>query len=232
MRFGARLDQIELLDRGCGTLQDVTANLAEMARLNRWLGGYRALARHLYPRLLACTAPACLLDLGTGNADLPLHILAWAKRRGIALSAWGLDWAPRNLSVAAGAVGRRPGLRLLRADARRLPLPAGGADFVISSLFMHHFGPEELVSLLRAAFGAARQSLIMSDLIRSRGAYAAFRMLPSCLAGNFLTRHDGALSIRRAYSPAELVMLAKAAGLTGAEVYVHWPWRMTLAVDK
>ena len=55
--FHARIDEIELLDAGYGTLPDVAANLAEMARLNRWLGGYRALTYHLYRAWLPAPAP-------------------------------------------------------------------------------------------------------------------------------------------------------------------------------
>jgi len=52
------------------------------------------------------------------------------------------------------------------------------------------------------------------------------------LARHPLTRHDGALSIRRAYTPGELHALALAAGLPQPRVYSHWPWRMTLVVER
>ena len=230
--FQSRIDEIELLDAGYGTPHDVAANLAEMARLNHWLGGYRALTHYLYPRLAACAGPVTLLDLGTGSADLPVRLAAWAGRRGIDLHAWGLDRAPRHLSVAAARIRGCPGAAVLAADAGRLPFAPASADFVISSLFMHHFAPGELAAWLRDAAAVARVSLIMSDLVRSRAAYVAFRLLPPLVAGNFLTRHDGAVSIRRAYRPAELQAIARAAGLSQARVYVHWPWRMTLVVDK
>jgi hypothetical protein len=235
--FKSRIDETELLDAGYGTLPDVAANLAEMARLNRWLGGYRALTHHLYPRLAACAqvgaaGPVTLLDLGTGSADLPVRLAGWAGRHGVDLHAWGLDQAPRHLSVAVRGIDSRPEVRLLRADAARLPFAPASADFVISSLFMHHFAPGELAAWLRDAAAVARVSLIMSDLVRSRAAYVAFRLLPPLVAGNCLTRHDGAVSIRRAYRPAELQAIARAAGLSQARVYVHWPWRMTLVVDK
>ena len=59
----------------------------------------------------------------------------------------------------------------------------------------------------------------------------AFRLVQPVLARHPFTRHDGQLSIRRAYTPPELRALAAAAGLEGARVYTHWPWRMTLVVD-
>jgi hypothetical protein len=60
----------------------------------------------------------------------------------------------------------------------------------------------------------------------------AFHAAAPIFARNELTRLDGALSIRRAYTPDELRSLAERAGLRGAKVYAHFPWRMTLVVDK
>ena len=106
-----RDDQPEWLDQGRGDARDVAANLAEMARINRWLGGLSALTRHLYPRLLAATGPVTILDLGTGSADIPAHIAAWAEARGRAVRVVAIDWAARNLAAAqtlATSVCSRP----------------------------------------------------------------------------------------------------------------------------
>ncbi len=223
-----RADEPEWLDEGRGSGADVADNLDEMWRLNRWLGGVSALTRHLYPRLLAVHGPASVLDLGTGAAHLPAAIAVWARQQQATVRVFGLDWAARNLAVA-----RRRGspVSLLQADVQRPPLGDGAVDFVISSLFLHHFAPEAAVALLRAGYASARRSLIMSDLVRGVLPGLAFGLVQPVLARHPFTRHDGQLSIRRAYTPAELRALAAAAGLTGARVYSHWPWRMTLVVD-
>ena len=72
----------------------------------------------------------------------------------------------------------------------------------------------------------------MSDLVRSYLPLVAFRLIQPVFAQHYLTRHDGALSIRRAYTPHELRSLAQAAGLETARVYQHFPWRMTLVAEK
>ena len=64
-----------------GTPQDVQRNLQEMTRINRYLGGIRAVTRHLYPRLRAQSLPATVVDIGTGAADLPNHITQWAQKK-------------------------------------------------------------------------------------------------------------------------------------------------------
>jgi ubiquinone/menaquinone biosynthesis C-methylase UbiE len=226
-----RLEAAEWLDQGHGTPADVAANLAEMARTNRWLGGLRALTRHLYPRLSAAPGPLTVLDLGTGSADVPLAIARWGRRHGREVRVLGLDGSSRNLAVARAQSAREPRVRLLRADAERLPLAASSVDYVISTLFLHHLQPDDLLALLRAAAVIARRGLVMSDLARGRLPLAAFRLVQPAFARHPFTRHDGALSIRRAYTHAELTQLARAAGLSTARVHAHFPWRLTLVAD-
>jgi 2-polyprenyl-3-methyl-5-hydroxy-6-metoxy-1,4-benzoquinol methylase len=225
-----RQDQPELLDLGRGSPTDTAANLAEMWRINRDLGGFRALTLHLYPRLIAVKDPVTIADLGSGSADIPLALVRWARTRGLKLRVFALDWAERCLAVARTRVGGAPEISLLQADAGHLPFE--NVDFIISSLFLHHFSPESVIQMLTLALAHARRGIIMSDLIRGWLPYFAFKLIQPVFARNALTRHDGALSIRRAYTPTELLEFALKAGLPNPKVYTHWPWRMTLVADK
>jgi hypothetical protein len=227
-----RVDREELLDLGRGSATDVKASLADLERINTYLGGYRALARELFPRLAASPPPVVVADIGTGSAGLPRLIARWSRRHGIAVKVLGIDRAARHLAVAAPQTRGDPEVLLLQADAGALPVALEGVDFTISSLVMHHFPPEALVDLLRTAYARSRRGLVMSDLIRGWLPYLGFKLAQPVIARNFLTRHDGAASIRRAYTPGELLSLAHAAGLTHACVYIHWPWRMTLVADR
>ncbi len=235
-RGPARLEADEWLDQGRGSAADAAANLADMALTNRGLGGTHALTRHLWPRLLAAPGPLTVLDLGTGAADLPLVLTRWARDHRREVRVVGLDWSARNLAIARQAVTRTPtagpaAIRLLRADAGRLPLAPGSVDYIISTLFIHHLKPPEVIALLREAQAIARRGLIMSDLARGWLPLAAFKLVQPVFARHPFTRHDGALSIRRAYTAAELGALAGEAGLRGFQVHTHWPWRLTLVVD-
>jgi SAM-dependent methyltransferase len=231
-RGPARLEAEEWLDQGRGSDADAAANLAEMARTNRWLGGLRALTRHLYPRLAATAGLISVLDIGAGSAEVGLALTAWARAHGRTVRVTALDWSARNLAVAAARTAHDPDLHLLRAEAGRLPLAAGSVDFVISTLFLHHLTPNAVVTLLRAAQAVARRGVIMSDLARGWLPLAAFRLVQPIFARHPFTRHDGALSIRRAYTQRELRALAGAAGLARARVHAHWPWRLTLVADS
>lgn len=229
---GRRAEQEELLDLGQGTSQEVAENLAEMQRINDVLGGTRALTRHLFPRLLLHEGPVTVLDLGSGGGGLPLALVHWAQRVGLPLRVLAVDWSARNLKIAAQLASKRPEIRLVQADARYLPLGPVQVDYVISSLFMHHLAPDTLSWVLQQAYALTREAVIMSDLVRGWLPYLAFKLLQPIFARNYLTRHDGALSVRRAYTPAELSRLALHAGLPDTHIYTHFPWRMTLVVQK
>jgi hypothetical protein len=60
---------------------------------------------------------------------------------------------------------------------------------------------------------AARDALVMSDLLRGRIAWWLVWLATRVLACHPISRHDGPLSVRRAYSVAELSVLAGTARL-------------------
>lgn len=230
--FAARITTPELLDLGVGSTNDITINLNEVARINRYLGGLRALTNHLYPLLAGAPGSPVVVDLGTGSADLLVTLQRWGQRHRRPLCLVGVDFAERHLVIARRRNGPHPALHLVCADARGLPLPSQGVDFVVSTLFLHHFDPAQVVELLRSTYAAARQAVVMSDLVRGWMPYLGFKLVQPVFARHIVTRLDGELSIQRGYTPTELRRLAQAAGLHTATIHTHFPWRMTLVAKK
>lgn len=227
-----RYDQPELLDMGAGTPQDVKASLSDLWRINRYLGGIPAITRHLFPRLLAQTGTVTLADIGTGSAEIPAYIARWAHSKNLSLRMMPLDLASRNLAIARDNTNSLPNVHLVQADARHLPFAHNSVDYVMSSVFLHHFPPEQVIDLLRQAFAIARRGIVMSDGVRGWLPLIAFKIGQPIFARSYITRFDGAASIRRAYTPSEMRQFAAEAGLTNARVYRHPLWRMTLVADK
>lgn len=227
-----RQTQEELLDQGVGSPADVRENLTEMWRLNRILGGVSALTRHLFPLLARTREPQHVVDLGTGSGELALHVAGWARTKQLDVTMLLLDLSARNLVVAQENANHSAAVRLIQANMGALPFAAGGVDYYISSLVLHHLAPEAVVALLAETYRSARRGIVMSDLVRGYLPLAAFRLVQPVLVRNYLTRHDGALSIRRAYLPRELLALAHEAGIHTARVYSHFPWRMTLVAEQ
>jgi ubiquinone/menaquinone biosynthesis C-methylase UbiE len=211
-------DATELLD---GPLDDpavLRGNLRDLARVNRWLGGVRLSARAI-DALVGVAADrgraVTLLDVGTGAADLP-HALATTWRgRGRRLEVTGVDDRPEILAAARDATPNleRDGVRLVVADGRSLPWPDGAFDVVHCSLLLHHLDERAAVALLREMARVATTGVVVNDLARGRFAWLGAWLLAHLCTTNRYTRHDGPLSVRRAYSLREVRALLAVAGL-------------------
>lgn len=208
----------ELLDRPGVPPGELARNLRDIARLNR-LGSTPALLRRAAPLVTraahAGVAPISVVDVGTGGADVPLALVRWARARGHRVRVVALDASPAVLACARLAARGADGVRLIAGDALRLPLRSGSVDLALCSLTLHHLTDEAVVGLLRTMADVARVGFVVSDLRRSRAAIAAAWLATRLLSTNRLTRHDGPLSVRRAYTPHELARLAAAADLPG-----------------
>lgn len=211
-RHGAR----EHLD-GPVLRADREASLADIHRLNSWFGGYR-LSERAIDRLIATAprgAPLRIIDVGGGRGDLATRLIARARRRGRALAAIVVD--------RDGLVRPRPGLAAVRADASALPFRPGAADVVTSSLLLHHLEPDAAARSLAEMRAAARRGVVINDLLRSRVTLALVWLVTRLFTRHPFARHDGPLSVRRAYSPQELRSIASRAGVRDLDVR-RYPW--------
>lgn len=72
----------------------------------------------------------------------------------------------------------------------------------------------------------------MSDLVRHPLPYWFMQVASPVFARSPITRHDAAISLRRAYTPEELRTIIDQAGLQGVRLFSHVPYRMTLVLDR
>jgi ubiquinone/menaquinone biosynthesis C-methylase UbiE len=213
-----------------GELLDVSTlagNLRDLARVNYWLGGLRLSSRAV-ERLLAArsgtsTAPTAsagpirLLDVGTGAADIPVGLLQEWRRaaRQPELEITATDRRPEIIALAnkLTAASGEAGLRLMVADGLALPFDDGAFDIVHASMVLHHLEPADGVRLLREMGRVARLGIVVNDLDRGWLPWIGAQTLFRVFTRNPFTRHDGPLSVRRAYRAAEARALAVEAGL-------------------
>ena len=115
------------------------------------------------------------------------------------------------------------GLDVVVLDRAALPLAAGAADVVHAGLTLHHLEPDAAVPALREMRRACRGRVVVNDLARTPLALGLVWLATRLLPVHPMSRHDGPLSVRRAYAPSELGDLFGAAGVTRATV-TRYPW--------
>jgi SAM-dependent methyltransferase len=219
---------IERMDRSDVNPAELACALADLARINRVFGGTRVVLDHLDPLLPRLPSPTRILDVGTGYADLPRAIARRARRRGLPLEIEALDHHGWILACAARACADYPEIRLREGDALALPYPDRSVDVAIASQLLHHMEGEGPVRLLRELRRVARHAVLVGDLRRGAWPFALTWAALHLLFRNPLIRHDGPLSIRRGFVPAELLDLARAAGWEAPQIFRHSFFRLVL----
>ena len=221
-----RSDRRELLDTGRVVGAALRTNLADLARLNRLPGGAHA-STQAVARRAGARHELTVLDVGTGAGDLPL---AFAAR---GWSVIGLEADPDVAAVASTITGGTDRVRIVTGDATALPFDDASVDVAHASLLLHHLDPAMAARALAEMARVARLGVVINDLRRGVLPLLAVGVAVAALGRCRATRHDGLLSVRRSYTPAELDALLAASGLRRVRRSAAWmPRVVTTAVRE
>jgi 2-polyprenyl-3-methyl-5-hydroxy-6-metoxy-1,4-benzoquinol methylase len=233
LRLEFRSDRVELMDTTVLPLPVADRTLRFLELTNRRFGG-TAIIRGYLERWSAAWPPGrtiTLLDVGTGAADIPRALVSWADARGTAIHVTAIDLAP---DIARAARARVNGVRAIAIEQATLAdVAASGRrfDYVIASLFLHHVPADRLRDTLLTIDRLAIRGVVIGDLVRSPAGLLAVGFL-SAVAGNAIVRHDGPLSVRRAFTVDELARLADELDLRYLRARPEGPFRLSLAGEK
>ena len=223
-------EAVEWMDACVGTDREVAEAYRELERVNRWLAGYGAslgpLERH------AVRGSASILDVAGGDGRFAERLLDTVGTKESPAIAWVLDMGRVSTGLAVRRAPAHGRIVAVRGDARRLPFPDRSLDVVHTAAFFHHLGVEDAGRVLAEMCRVSRRLVLVNDLVRSWVAAGSIWVLSRLLCDNRLVRHDGPLSVLKAFTPAELVRIARAVGPHGAgfrwRLERTFPYRMTL----
>ncbi len=233
-----RSELTEWMDEPGVNRADLAGSLAFIRRVNRYLGGTRAVMGHLrqWSARWSPLDTITILDVATGSADIPLAILQWARQRKLQARIFALDLHPTTLELAqehvrnSWAFPEPPPLEFVRGDALALPFADRSIDYVISSMFFHHLSDESARAALREMLRVARRGIIVNDLLRTRFARLGIHVL-TLLAGP-IDKHDGRVSVQKAWTREEVEGWKTATGSDWLVYHHHVPARFTLAGER
>ena len=230
-------DHPELMDAADASPASLREQLRRLEQMNRWFGGHAAVRTMLRPLFLGRRgAPFRIADLATGFGDHPRRLADWAAWRGVDLKVFAVDRNAETLRLARDATraaGHAHTVFFVQADVMRLPFKNGAVEASLCSLAFHHFSEEEGIQFLRESRRIVRPNglAIVIDLIRGHLAYAAVWLLTQIWMNDPYTRHDGRLSVLRAFTPEEIRSLAAKAGWKEM-TWRRLPWFRQAIVGK
>ena len=200
---------------------DLAAALDDVDRLNAWFGGYALTLREIRRTAASLVRGRSfvVVDVGGGRGDLAVRIARWARRVGRRACIVVVDRDATSLGLGARACADYGEIVRVRADASALPIREASADVVTSSLVLHHLGPHDAVASLAEMAAASRGVVVVNDLLRGWWSWSLVWLATRILARHRFSRHDGPLSVRRAYAPNELRGLADTAGLATLRIF-------------
>ena len=205
--------------------------LADIRRVNRLLGGHAASLSGLQPYLShADPRPLKLVDLGCGDGAF-LRVLATRCRSlGIKAELIGWDMNPKSLEMALNASTGFPEIRYECHNVLDFPaLP--GNSLVVCNLFLHHFNDQDIVCLLRNWIQQRPLSIVINDLHRHSLAYYLFRLFGAIFMKSGVARHDGAASIRRAFSKNDIMRIMAELPDTTSSIRWRWAFRWLWCIE-
>lgn len=225
-------DLEEMMDDPNLSPEKMAETLRGLGRVNRVLGGYGP-SIHGVGRLVGERGKVTILDVGSGGGDTALEMVAWGRRQGIEVEVEGIDLSASIVSFAREQTREEPKIQIREANLFELG-EERQYDVVHAALMLHHLPEAEVGRALQKMYALSRLGVVINDLHRHRAGYLASRVVLPAISRCPMVRHDGPVSILRAFSRAELFAIARESGLPEPEVR-WWPffrWQMILRREK
>jgi 2-polyprenyl-3-methyl-5-hydroxy-6-metoxy-1,4-benzoquinol methylase len=209
--------------------------LAALGKTNKVCRVSRAIWRSIRDARILPTdgRPLRILDIASGGGDNIIGIAKLAARQGVSIEAHGCDINPTAVEYAqkAAAASGASGVQFFQLNALQEQLPED-YDVVMCTLFLHHLIETDAREMLRRMAHAAKRYLLVDDLRRNRLGYFYAWAGARLLTRSHIVHTDGPLSVRAAFSIAEVSQLAREAGWSDVHFRFHWPQRFLMTWKK
>lgn len=211
--FAACLDDLETVNLLTRAAPPTLAFLAEVTR--GWAPG----------------SELRVADLGYGQGAMLRRIHRWAEGRGLVPRLTGVDLNPQCRVLAMAKTP--PGMAIDWHEGDLFDwAPAEPPHVILSALFTHHLDDAGVARLLAWQEATASHGWFVNDLHRHWFAWGGFRALAFVMRWHRFVQHDGALSVRRAFVASEWRALLGEAGVEGARLRWHLPFRLCVSRVK
>jgi hypothetical protein len=232
--FGSRATEPEWMDIEDVSAADFAACLHDLETVNRLTRASPPTIGFLEQLTAGWPAGSVLrvADIGYGRGDMLRRIHRWAEARGLRPELMGVDLNPRSRLAAEAATPAGMAIRWHEGDIFDWQ-PEVAPHAIVSALFTHHLDDAGVRRFLRWQEATASHGWFVNDLHRHWFAWGGFWLLSRVAGWHRFVRHDGPLSVRRAFVAREWrAMLAEAGIAEGATLRWHLPFRLCVGRVK
>ena len=233
--FSRRSTATELMDTDPVSFKEFDDYLRDLERINVLTLAYRPTLLWLKRALADFPAerPISVLDVGSGGGGMLRQLRKWARGKNLKLDLTGVDVNPWSTRSAAESTPPEMSIRFETADvlARMDPVRT---DFIVSSSFTHHLGDADLVRFIRWMDRYAAHGWFINDLQRHILPYVFIKYATRFLPVNRMARHDGPVSVARAFAAEDWRHLLAEAGIPAERACIEWflPFRYSVSCRK
>ncbi|MEE2801019.1 MAG: methyltransferase domain-containing protein [Bacteroidota bacterium] len=219
-----RNDLPELMDAPDIDPDALKAAVEDINKVNNLLGGYRFTLKAIKNIINKSTNKNLnIVDLGCSNGSMLRYLHDHLDNSeiqflGIDLSEQSIDNA-RNLSKGYDRV------RFRESDILDLTAQDIKCDILISTLTFHHFTDTQIIEFLKKAKELGAQHIIINDLHRHYLAFVFFKYLSPIFIKNYISRHDGLISIASGFKKSDFRKYAQEAKCTSYRLNWKWSFR-------
>ncbi len=230
--FKSRSVQSELMDVPDLPEKLLYKNLGELDTMNRNTGGHEISLEGIKRLVTDRQKTYHIVDLGCGSGDALKHIAKWARENLYSVNLTGVDKNPDAIKYLQKHTAEFPEIKGITADYKNYLQSCSFVDVVHCSLFCHHLSDNELHNLFLILKSITTEGFVINDLHRNPIAYYGVWLITRMLNGSSLAKHDGPVSVIRAFKRSELENLLLNASLSNFSIHWKWPFRYLVVVKN
>lgn len=223
--FNYRSSQPELMDNEDIAPGLLHKNLGELDFLNRYLRGHAVSLEGIKRLVVDKQKVYQIVDLGCGSGDVLKYIVRWARANAYRVQLTGVDKNPDAIDYLRINCSAYPEIKGVTSDYKDYLTSVPDVDIVHCALFCHHLDDKELLELFGYLKSTARHGFVINDLQRNPVAYYGAWIMTRLLNGTALSKHDGPVSVLRAFTRPELQKLLYEAGIRVFFIQARWAFR-------
>lgn len=197
-------------------------SLDKLAKINQWLGGNIVTINGLKKALKNHnkTETITIIDLGCGGGDILREVSRFGKKNNYNFKLLGVDANPHTVNYASELSPEYENIKFKAIDIFSKEFEALEYDLVLTTLFLHHFEDDQLVSFLKPVLEKAKLGIVVNDLHRHKLAYYLFKILCTTIKNKTIVE-DGLTSVLRGFKRSEMEDISKK---INANYQIQWKW--------